>query len=102
MRKKEIYEREGERPDQTPLLGKKLSFTQDMCYKIICDSGINPISAVDVGRALLSNKNYVQLYISKIRQKLGSEEIIYKPKQGYISKRSLIDNMVARNREKAE
>lgn len=111
MGKIEIYKSEKERPDQTWYLGKNLTSSEERCYRIIYLSGTIPISTEDISKKLLDNpenfdfitsvnKRNVWNIITRIRKKLGSEEIICRPGYGYISRRMMINEMVEKNLKK--
>ena len=106
MGKIEIYKSEKERPDQTPMLGKPLTITEERCYRMIYLSGMEPISADEIAKELVfcfSNfkvtKTRVECNISRIRSKLGKNSIICITNEGYISRKALINDMVAKNKK---
>jgi hypothetical protein len=83
-------------------LGEQLSQSEEKCYRIIYFNGIDPIPALDIAKKLFNLPNAditeipaVQATVERIKCKLGKEAIITIWKRGYISRRMLINEMVA-------
>jgi hypothetical protein len=94
------------------LAGEELSNREKLCYRIICENGISPISAEDIGIKIYgqlriscreiteANTKNVWTIITRLRQKLGHSEIVGREGFGYVSRRMMINEMVNRNKEK--
>lgn len=90
---------EGKRKDQTFFLGEPLTMGELQMYRAIClATSEGPISAEQLHKEVFHNqccvdgdRKNVWVTISRIRDKLGEEEIIFN-KQGYLSRRTLIED----------
>ncbi|MFA6007617.1 MAG: hypothetical protein WC784_03140 [Candidatus Shapirobacteria bacterium] len=86
--------------------GRELSPTEEKCYLTIYSSGVTPISAENLAKKILKDqltyskagKRNIYQIVARIKQKLGSEEIISRNDFGYISRRAMINNMVTKNK----
>jgi len=88
--------------ESSPRLGMELSRSEERCYRIIRSSGVCLISPDKIAEQYFHKtktgqpeKAAVQVLIRAIRQKLGNSEIITAYKTGYVSRRMLINEMVA-------
>lgn len=95
-----MIEKESDRPDQTPKLGKPLTMLELQCHLLIHSSGEEPISVYDLYTQLYgvkpnpnqsNNTIAVEIIVSRIRKKLGANSIITEMNKGYISRRAKIE-----------
>jgi len=89
------------RLDVSDLLGQELTPQETRCYLFICNSGVEPINQENLyfkltgvqvkNRSLAIDFNGV--IVSRIREKLGDDAVLTIENEGYISRRSWIENM---------
>ena len=99
LAEEEKQTRESDRSDQQKSnLGKKLSMREHQIYKQIIESGLEQISSEEIGEKVYGDKadtNPIWAYISRIRDKIGFEGIIYdKSSKNYGSRRVRIEARV--------
>lgn len=96
-----MIEKEGDRKDQTILLGKALTPLQEALYRAIYMNGSEPISPVDLyqevykitpeGKTTGEMPDLKQL-LRNTRKRLGPNSIIFdKDNRGYITRRAFIE-----------
>lgn len=86
------------RSDVSNLLGKRPSRQLDLCYRIIHNNGVEPISVDEIYKKLYGlypetehDKYTVWVLISRIRENLGSGSIMTFRKEGYVTRRAFIE-----------
>jgi DNA-binding response OmpR family regulator len=100
--KRSLTERKSDRKDQTPRLGKPLTWGEERMYALIHSAGAVPITVDELykqyyGREIENIGDRMPVYqtIDRIKQKLGEHSIINlkrpRHKKGYISRRALIE-----------
>jgi hypothetical protein len=86
--------RESDRSDQKKnSLGEKLTMREIQVYKLIVKSGLSNLSSSDIGKKVFGDKSSTSptyANISRIKDKIGSEEIICN-KGNYSSRRVSIE-----------
>ena len=95
-----MMEKESDRLDQTPKLGKPLTMLELQCHLLIYSYGEEPISAYDLSTQLYGvkpNSNISNItkrvwdIVGNIRKKLGANSIITEMNKGYITRRAKIE-----------
>ena len=96
-----MMEKESDRPDQTPKLGKPLTMLELQCHLLIYSYGEEPIGAYDLSTQLYGvkpNSNHwkdtkvARGVINRLRKKLGANSIITEINKGYITRRAKIES----------